>query len=75
MLVEGGPSIIGAFLAAGLVDEIDAYLAPMVLGGGAASVEIPGITTLTDAHRFSLAAVDTLGDDVLVRLTRTDDAV
>ncbi|WP_287014815.1 bifunctional diaminohydroxyphosphoribosylaminopyrimidine deaminase/5-amino-6-(5-phosphoribosylamino)uracil reductase RibD [Gordonia sp. (in: high G+C Gram-positive bacteria)] len=75
VVVEGGPSIIGAFLAAGLVDEIDAYLAPMVLGGGAASVEIPGITTLTDAHRFSLAAVDTLGDDVLVRLTRTDDAV
>ncbi|MXP22231.1 bifunctional diaminohydroxyphosphoribosylaminopyrimidine deaminase/5-amino-6-(5-phosphoribosylamino)uracil reductase RibD [Gordonia sp. HNM0687] len=70
VLVEGGPSIIGAFLAAGLVDEIDAYLAPMVLGAGAASVDIPQITTLTDAHRFTLTAVDALGDDVLLRLSR-----
>ena len=70
VLVEGGPSIIGAFLAAGLVDEIDAYLAPLVLGGGAASVDIPQIATLTDAYRFSLTGVDALGDDVLVRLAR-----
>ena len=38
VLVEGGPSIIGAFLNAGLVDEIDAYIAPAVLGAGASGL-------------------------------------
>ncbi|AZG44293.1 bifunctional diaminohydroxyphosphoribosylaminopyrimidine deaminase/5-amino-6-(5-phosphoribosylamino)uracil reductase RibD [Gordonia insulae] len=70
VLVEGGPSIIGAFLAAGLVDELEVYLAPVVLGAGAASVDIPGITTLADAQRFSITAVETLGDDVMLRLRR-----
>ncbi|MEE4022972.1 bifunctional diaminohydroxyphosphoribosylaminopyrimidine deaminase/5-amino-6-(5-phosphoribosylamino)uracil reductase RibD [Gordonia sp. PKS22-38] len=68
VLVEGGPSVIGAFLAAGLVDEIEVYLAPLVLGAGAASVEVPGVESLADANRFSLVSVETLGDDVLIRL-------
>ncbi|RPA20054.1 bifunctional diaminohydroxyphosphoribosylaminopyrimidine deaminase/5-amino-6-(5-phosphoribosylamino)uracil reductase RibD [Gordonia sp. OPL2] len=70
VLVEGGPAIIGAFLAAGLVDEIEAYLAPVILGAGASSVDIAGAHTLTDARRFSLTAVETLGDDVVLRLSR-----
>ncbi|GAA3715238.1 bifunctional diaminohydroxyphosphoribosylaminopyrimidine deaminase/5-amino-6-(5-phosphoribosylamino)uracil reductase RibD [Gordonia hankookensis] len=70
VLVEGGPSIIGAFLAADLVDEIEAYVAPVVLGGGPASVAVPDVTTLADARRFSLSAVETLGSDVLLRLSR-----
>ncbi len=70
VLVEGGPAIIGAFLDAGLVDEIEAYVAPVVLGAGASSVSIPGVATLTDAHRFSRAGVEELGDDLLLLLTR-----
>ncbi|MFW0784953.1 bifunctional diaminohydroxyphosphoribosylaminopyrimidine deaminase/5-amino-6-(5-phosphoribosylamino)uracil reductase RibD [Gordonia sp. CPCC 206044] len=70
VLVEGGPSIVGAFLAAGLVDEIEAYLAPVVLGAGVSGIDIPTVTTLADADRFSLTAVETLGDDVLLRLSR-----
>lgn len=70
VLVEGGPGIVGAFLDAGLVDEVEAYVAPVVLGAGASSVDIGGVHTLTDARRFSLTAVETLGDDVLLRLSR-----
>jgi diaminohydroxyphosphoribosylaminopyrimidine deaminase/5-amino-6-(5-phosphoribosylamino)uracil reductase len=33
VLVEAGPRLAGAFLAAGLVDELSLYLAPIVLGG------------------------------------------
>ncbi|MGV9711188.1 bifunctional diaminohydroxyphosphoribosylaminopyrimidine deaminase/5-amino-6-(5-phosphoribosylamino)uracil reductase RibD [Gordonia sp. NPDC003424] len=67
MLVEGGPAIIGAFLAAGLVDEIEAYVAPLILGAGTSSVDMPGVTTLADARRFVTTGVEMLGADVLLR--------
>ncbi|MDS1113661.1 bifunctional diaminohydroxyphosphoribosylaminopyrimidine deaminase/5-amino-6-(5-phosphoribosylamino)uracil reductase RibD [Gordonia westfalica] len=70
VLVEGGPHILGAFFDADLVDEVHAYVAPMVLGAGRSSVEIPGVTTLSDARRFETSGVATLGDDVLITLTR-----
>ncbi|TYQ11679.1 UNVERIFIED_ORG: diaminohydroxyphosphoribosylaminopyrimidine deaminase/5-amino-6-(5-phosphoribosylamino)uracil reductase [Gordonia westfalica J30] len=70
-LVEGGPHILGAFFAADLVDEVHAYVAPMVLGAGRSSVEIPGVTTLGDARRFETREVTTLGNDVLVTLARS----
>ena len=70
VLVEGGPHILGAFFAAGLVDEVHAYVAPLVLGAGRSSVEIPGVTTLDDAQRFSTRSVTRLGEDVLVTLSR-----
>ncbi|MFE0747854.1 bifunctional diaminohydroxyphosphoribosylaminopyrimidine deaminase/5-amino-6-(5-phosphoribosylamino)uracil reductase RibD [Gordonia sp. NPDC058843] len=70
VLVEGGPHILGAFFAAGLVDEVHAYVAPLVLGAGRSSVEIPGVTTLADGLRFSTTSVTRLGDDVLVTLSR-----
>lgn len=70
VLVEGGPAIIGAFLAADVVDEIEAYLAPTVLGAGASSVDTPDVTTLTDARRFAVTDVERLGDDVLIRMGR-----
>lgn len=74
VLVEGGPSVAGAFLAADLVDEIEAYLAPTVLGAGAPSLAVPGVTTLTDARRFTFTGADMLGEDVLLRLTRAAPA-
>ena len=70
VLVEGGPHILGAFFDADLVDEVHAYVAPMVLGAGRSSVQIPGVTTLSDARRFETSGVATLGDDVLITLTR-----
>lgn len=70
VLVEGGPAIIGAFVDAGLVDEIEAYVAPTVLGAGAASVDRPTLTTLAQAQRFATTGVERLGDDVLIRMAR-----
>ncbi|MGW9265780.1 bifunctional diaminohydroxyphosphoribosylaminopyrimidine deaminase/5-amino-6-(5-phosphoribosylamino)uracil reductase RibD [Gordonia terrae] len=70
VLVEGGPHILGAFFAAGLVDEVHTYVAPLVLGAGRSSVEIPGVTTLADGLRFSTSSVTRLGEDVLVTLAR-----
>ena len=69
VLVEGGPGIIGAFLAAGLVDQVQAYLAPTILGDGHPAVLDRSVTTLAQAHRLHRESVTELGDDLLVTLT------
>ncbi|MBT0568025.1 bifunctional diaminohydroxyphosphoribosylaminopyrimidine deaminase/5-amino-6-(5-phosphoribosylamino)uracil reductase RibD [Williamsia sp. CHRR-6] len=71
VLIEGGPRVIGAFVAADLVDRVQVYLAPLILGAGAAAVEDGAVRTLTDGHRFERIGVQTLGDDVLLTLKST----
>ncbi|WP_040517725.1 bifunctional diaminohydroxyphosphoribosylaminopyrimidine deaminase/5-amino-6-(5-phosphoribosylamino)uracil reductase RibD [Gordonia neofelifaecis] len=68
VLVEGGPEVIGAFLAAGLVDEIHAYLAPTILGAGRAAVSDESVATLAQAHRFRRSGLLELGEDILLIL-------
>jgi diaminohydroxyphosphoribosylaminopyrimidine deaminase/5-amino-6-(5-phosphoribosylamino)uracil reductase len=64
-LVEGGPTLQAGFLAAGLVDRIVAYVAPVVLGaGGRAAYGVDPGPPLADATRFRLRAATALGDDV-----------
>ncbi len=70
VLVEGGPSIIGAFADADLIDEIDHYLAPALLGAAASSVGAQRVTTLTDKRVFRRDVVTELGDDLYVRYRR-----
>ena len=65
VLLEGGPRLAGGFLAAGLVDEVVAYLAPALLGAGPAALA-DGVSTLADAHRLDLLDVTRLGDDVRI---------
>lgn len=70
VLVEGGPALAGAFLAAGLVDEVEAYLAPLVLGSGRSAVEGAGVDTLANAHGFEVRETAHLNSDIYLRLTR-----
>ena len=51
VFLEGGPTLAAAFLRAGLVDEIVAYVAPMLLGAGQQAVADLGITTIGSAFR------------------------
>jgi diaminohydroxyphosphoribosylaminopyrimidine deaminase/5-amino-6-(5-phosphoribosylamino)uracil reductase len=83
VFLEGGPTLAAAFLAAGLVDEVVAYVAPMLLGGGRAAVGDLGITTIADALHLPVVDVHVLqghatgehppggrdGEDTNVRLT------
>ncbi|MCV2395144.1 bifunctional diaminohydroxyphosphoribosylaminopyrimidine deaminase/5-amino-6-(5-phosphoribosylamino)uracil reductase RibD [Actinotalea sp. M2MS4P-6] len=66
VLVEGGPTVAAAFLRAGLVDEVHAYLAPALLGDGPAAVGPLGIATIAQALRLRTVDVHRLGPDVLV---------
>jgi diaminohydroxyphosphoribosylaminopyrimidine deaminase/5-amino-6-(5-phosphoribosylamino)uracil reductase len=73
VLLEGGPTLAAAFLAADLVDEVVAYVAPMLLGTGRSSVGDLGIGTIADAAHLDLTDVTTLGTgpEANVRLTAT----
>ncbi len=66
VLLEGGPTLAAAFLRAGLVDEVVAYVAPALLGAGAAGVGDLGITSITDALRLETSDVTVLGGDVRI---------
>ncbi|WP_051681571.1 bifunctional diaminohydroxyphosphoribosylaminopyrimidine deaminase/5-amino-6-(5-phosphoribosylamino)uracil reductase RibD [Cellulomonas sp. HZM] len=68
-LVEGGPTLAAAFLRARLVDEVHAYVAPVLLGGGLSAVADLGVATIADAVRLVPRRVQPLGDDVLVVAT------
>ncbi|UDY25306.1 bifunctional diaminohydroxyphosphoribosylaminopyrimidine deaminase/5-amino-6-(5-phosphoribosylamino)uracil reductase RibD [Nocardioides sp. Kera G14] len=72
VLLEGGPTLAAAFLSAGLVDEIVAYVAPVLLGAGSPSVADLGIHTITDAERPHVTDITVIPGDVPnVRLTLT----
>lgn len=68
VILEGGPTLAGAFLRAGLVDRILAYLAPMLLGGNVPAVEDVGVTTLSRALRWEYDQIERMGPDVLLSL-------
>ncbi|QZN87518.1 bifunctional diaminohydroxyphosphoribosylaminopyrimidine deaminase/5-amino-6-(5-phosphoribosylamino)uracil reductase RibD [Cellulomonas sp. C5510] len=66
VLVEGGPTLAAAFLRAGVVDEVHAYVAPVLLGAGRSAVGDLGVGTIGDAIRLHPREVLPLGPDVLV---------
>ena len=64
--LEGGPTVAAAFLRAGLVDDIYAYVAPALLGGGRPAVADLGIESITGVRRLDLEDVTVVGDDVRI---------
>ncbi|MBW4041017.1 MAG: bifunctional diaminohydroxyphosphoribosylaminopyrimidine deaminase/5-amino-6-(5-phosphoribosylamino)uracil reductase RibD [Acidobacteria bacterium] len=64
--LEGGPTIVSAFLAAELVDEVLVYLAPTLLGGGRLATLDLGVPTIDAQRRLAIHEVHRLGDDLLV---------
>jgi diaminohydroxyphosphoribosylaminopyrimidine deaminase/5-amino-6-(5-phosphoribosylamino)uracil reductase len=61
LLLEGGPTLAGAFLDAGLVDKLAVFIAP-VLAGGDGQVFLP---RLGSSHALSHPTVRKVGEDVL----------
>jgi len=61
LLLEGGPTLAGAFLRARLVDKLLLFLAPILSGQG------PGILDhLDEPSRLHAVTSSRVGDDVLV---------
>ncbi|MEQ8639307.1 MAG: bifunctional diaminohydroxyphosphoribosylaminopyrimidine deaminase/5-amino-6-(5-phosphoribosylamino)uracil reductase RibD [Alphaproteobacteria bacterium] len=69
VLVEGGAGVAGRLLAAGLVDQLVWYRAPLLVGGdGVAAVGHLNLARLADARRFRRLSLDHLGADVVETL-------
>jgi diaminohydroxyphosphoribosylaminopyrimidine deaminase/5-amino-6-(5-phosphoribosylamino)uracil reductase len=65
LLVEGGATIHGAFIKAGLVDRVALFVAPRLLGGGvpiARGADLP----LARALRLGALTVRAVGKDLLI---------
>lgn len=69
VLLEGGPTLAGAFLRSGAVDRILAYVAPMLLGGPVTAVDDVGVATIGSALRWRYDGVERIGPDLLLSLT------
>jgi len=62
--VEAGPTLAGALFAAGLVDELLLYVAPMLLGGDARPLlALPAIAEMAAARRLAVVEERRIGED------------
>ena len=65
ILVEGGGQLAAAFMRLGIVDRIEWFRAPIVLGDDGISAIGPiGLAKLSDAPKFERTSVVTLGRDL-----------
>ncbi len=68
VMIEGGGAVLGAFFDAGLIDEVWAFIAPVVIGGaGKTPVGGVGAARLDEAFRLDAVEIEQLGPDMLMR--------
>jgi diaminohydroxyphosphoribosylaminopyrimidine deaminase / 5-amino-6-(5-phosphoribosylamino)uracil reductase len=68
VLLEGGPTLAGAFLRAGAIDRILAYVAPILLGGPITAVDDVGVLSIAHAQRWRFDGIEPIGPDLLLSL-------
>jgi diaminohydroxyphosphoribosylaminopyrimidine deaminase/5-amino-6-(5-phosphoribosylamino)uracil reductase len=61
LLLEGGPTLAGAFLAADVVDKLLVFVAPTLAGEGGGPV-----AAMPEPRALSRLSAETIGDDVLL---------
>ena len=64
VLLEGGPTLAGAFLRVGAVNRILAYVAPILLGGPVTSVDDVGVSSMAQALRAKLPDLASITVDI-----------
>lgn len=67
VLVEAGPGLGSALLAAGMIDEVVIYQAPIVLGAGKNWLDGLGVTTISEALHLTLISTQAIGPDTKSR--------
>lgn len=74
LLVETGATLAGALLDAQLVDELQLFVAPTLLGGDARPLfELPGITRMADQKRLVFKEFRQVGQDWQIIATPRGD--
>jgi diaminohydroxyphosphoribosylaminopyrimidine deaminase/5-amino-6-(5-phosphoribosylamino)uracil reductase len=68
VLIEGGGQVAASFLRAGLVDRLEWFRAPILLGGeGRPCVAALALAKLAEAPQFRRLSAEPLGDDLWER--------
>jgi diaminohydroxyphosphoribosylaminopyrimidine deaminase/5-amino-6-(5-phosphoribosylamino)uracil reductase len=70
VLLEGGPTLAGVFLRAGVIDRIIAYVAPILLGGPITAVDDVGVLSIAHAQRWRFDGIEPIGPDLLLSLVQ-----
>lgn len=67
VLIEGGASIHTSAIKAGIVNKLQMYIAPKLVGGnGRSAFDSMGIKRMSDARMLGAPKVQCFGDDVLI---------
>lgn len=68
VLAEGGGATLGALLDAGLVDQAQAFIAPVLIGGALAPSPVAGdgVAVMPDAVRLESTTLEQIGADWLI---------
>jgi diaminohydroxyphosphoribosylaminopyrimidine deaminase/5-amino-6-(5-phosphoribosylamino)uracil reductase len=67
VLVEGGAEVLGSFMDAGVVDEVWAFVAPLIVGGlGKTPVGGVGVAKMAESLSLRERRIEVLDEDVLV---------
>lgn len=67
VIVEGGSGVLGEFLQAGEIDEINLYLAPKLLGSGLQPFRFPELASIREAQELTMEHVEELDGNLYVR--------
>lgn len=77
VLLEAGPTLSGAFVQAGLVDELTVYVAGKLLGSqGLPLLELPGLQTMSDRIELTITSLTRVGEDcrIVASITRREQS-
>ena len=70
VLIEGGATLAAGFVELGVVDAVQAYVAPALLGQGRGVLDRAVAQTIAEAKRFHTTSVRQIGDDVLIEMEK-----
>jgi diaminohydroxyphosphoribosylaminopyrimidine deaminase/5-amino-6-(5-phosphoribosylamino)uracil reductase len=66
VLAEAGFKLNGSLIAAGVIDELLVYLAPMLIGEATGMAHLPALAELAQARRLSFRDVRPVGEDIRI---------
>ena len=68
LLIEGGSGVLGSFFASRLIDKVQVYLAPLVVGGTLSPGPVggAGVAKLAQAQHFSITDCRAVDTDLLI---------
>jgi len=74
VLIESGPTLAGAAIEAGIVDELVLYQAPHLMGDAARGLfHLPGIERMAQRIRLKISDLRQIGDDLRLTLRPAGD--